>query len=595
MTATVDRDPLEILADRSISLGPMMKAIEELESSGRFTREESLGLSSNVTVQLLGVFLRRYALLRGVKLRLHQGNHDDVLGDIDAFARDGVESVLLLPFFDNLLPSFEAQLGHLAPDAVAAKEAEVQDRYRLALEKAKGFRAVFLGCFHRMSAAIDPMTDGVAETIARFNEVLRQEAAAFPNVRLIDTGEIVRIVGQSRSFDRRFYYRGTAPYSTAFLGELARRVAAASRGFGTYFYKVLVLDCDNTLWGGVIGEDLLNGIRLGPYDYPGNIFWRVQHELAALEAAGVLLCLCSKNNPEDVEEVFSRHPDMVLKDRHIILKKLNWQDKASNLREIAQALNVGLDSLVYVDDSDFECSGVRSQLPMVLTIQVPPALTDYPAVIEEIKELFLAGGTSSESRAKTDQYRQRAAAEELKAGFATNEEFLASLGLRLEVSRNAAGSVPRISELTMKSNQFNLTTRRYSVSEIQQFVASRDATVYSVVVSDKFGSAGLTGVVIVRWEGGAAVVDSFLMSCRVIGRGIEFAVWNEVLRDAVARKCQVVRAEYRPTAKNAQVADFFDRLGLPLVSADGEGRRYEITIVKFSPQHTPWIEVVSAQ
>jgi FkbH-like protein len=595
MIAPVGPGPMEVLAAPSSSLGKTMQALEALETSERFVRETSIGLSSNVTLELLGVFLRKHALLHGVKLRVHQGNHDDVLGDIDRFQRDGVESLVLLPFFDNLLPSFESQVGHLAPAAIAAKEADVRARYRLAFEKARGFRIVFVGSFHRMSAAADPTADDIADAIAQFNRALHEEASAFPNVRLIDTSEIARGVGHPNAFDRRFYFRGKAPYSTAFLNELARRLAAASRGFGSYFYKALVLDCDNTLWGGVVGEDLLDGIKLGPHEYPGNIFWRVQNDLASLEQAGILLCLCSKNNPEDVEEVLSRHPDMVLKDRHIILKKLNWRDKATNLREIAQTLNIGLDSLAYLDDSDFECAGVRSQLPMVRTFQVPATLSDYPVVIEEIKELFLAGGVSSESRSKTNQYRQRAEAEELQARFASNEEFLASLELKLEVSRNAVASVQRISELTMKSNQFNLTTRRYSVSEVRQLMESADSTVYSIVVCDKFGNAGLTGVIIMRWQDDAAVVDSFLMSCRVIGRGIEYAIWNEVLRDATVRGCGVLRAEYRPSAKNAQVADFFDRLGLPLVAAESDCRRYETTIAAFPERNTPWIEVIRGQ
>jgi FkbH-like protein len=594
MTVTVDHDPREVLATPSMPLARTMKAVEDLEKS-ELAKEAAIGIASNATVDLLGVFLRKHALLAGVKLRVQQGNHDDVLGDIDSFSRANIDSVILLPFFDNLLPAFEAQAGHLPADVIADKISEVRARYRLAFEKAKGFRQVFLGTFHRMGATADSSTDRVVETIVRFNQALREEAGPFPNVRLIDMGEVVSTVGHANAFDRRFYFRGKAPYSTALLDELARRLAAASRAFGTHFYKVLVFDCDNTIWGGVIGEDLLGGIKLSPYDYPGNIFWRVQQELVSLERAGVLLVMCSKNNPADVDEVFSKHPDVVLTDRDIILKRVNWSDKSSNLREIASSLNIGLDSLVFLDDSEFECSGVRSQLPMVRTFQVPKALPDYPLVIEEIKDLFLAGGVSQESRSKTAQYRQRSEAESLKASFGSNEEFLASLELKLEVSRNASDSVPRISELTMKSNQFNVTTRRYTAGEISKLMAATDATVYSIVVRDRFGSAGLTGVIIMRWLGATAVVDSFLMSCRVIGRGIEFGVWNEVLKDARLRGCTTLSAQYLPTSKNSLVADFFDRLGLSIAESAAGARRYETAIDQLPAQQTPWIEVISDQ
>lgn len=588
----IDRaDPTDILADRASTISETQMAVDFLEQAERFTREASVGLSSNATIGLLSLFLRKQALLHDTLLHVHQGNHDDVLNDIDAFVRDGVDTVVLLPFFDNLLPSFEAQLGHLSRDAIFGKEQELRARYRLAFEKSSSFRRVFLGSFHRLGTEFDSPTDTVSQVVAQFNRALREEAQGHANITIIDTEEIVRVLGQGRAFDRRFYFRAKAPYSAAFLGELARRIAAASRGFGTHFYKALVLDCDNTLWGGVIGEDLLAGIKLNPHDYPGNIFWRVQNELVSLEKSGILLCLCSKNNAEDVEEVLSQHPEMVLRNENIIVKKVNWSDKSANIREIARTLNIGLESIAYLDDSEFECSGVRSQLPMVRTFQVPAVLSQYPALIDEIKELFLAGGVSRESQSKTLQYRQRADAEELKARIGSNEEFLASLALRLEIARDAESSMPRISELTMKSNQFNLTTRRYNPSDIRQFMESPNATVYSIVVHDRFGSAGLTGVIIMRWEGEVACVDSFLMSCRVLGRGIEFAVWNEVHRDAADRRCRVIRAMYRPTSKNAQVADFFDRLGLSLIASNDEGYRYELAIDKFRTQHTPWVEV----
>lgn len=595
MTATVEGTRREVLLSPTATLSATMQAVEELERANSDARASTIGVSSNVTLSLLGTFLRKHALLAGARLRVTPGNFDDVLGDLERFQHGGVQDVLILPFFDNLVPSFEAQLPNLSAEAIEAKLEDVRARHALALERARGFRTVFLCTFHRFGASADATAELVSRTIGRFNEALRQVAASFPNVRIIDTVAVVAAVGAGRAFDRRFYYKGKAPYSAAFLDELARRVGAASRGFGGHFYKALVIDCDNTLWGGVIGEDQLAGIQLGPHDYPGNVYWRVQNEIVALERSGVLLVLCSKNNPEDVDEVFAKHPDCVLKPSHIILKKVNWQDKATNLREISAELNIGLDSLVFLDDSDFECSGVRAQLPMVRTFQVPSTLSEYPRVFEEIKELFLAGAVSGESASKTEQYRQRAEAETLKASFGSQEEFLASLGLEIDIARDARASIPRISELTQKSNQFNVTTRRYGVGEITQLMDAASSTVYSVVVRDKFGSAGLTGIIIMRWEGRRAVVDSFLMSCRVIGRGIEFAVWNDVIADARARGCSEFVAQYVPTRKNALVKDFFDRLGLP-ATVDGDGtQHYAMAVADFPAQSTPWIKVTRGE
>ena len=566
-----------VLNKADSTLTQVMQAVANLEKAEP-GRSLSIGLSSSATIELLGLYLRKQGLLSGTHITIHHGNYDDPIGDVDLFLSAGVEHMVLLPFFDTLLPSFEAQLECLAPDLLEAKEMEVRNRYRVAFEKAKSFKTIFLGSFHRLGHAADLSgADTVGAVLTRFNQALREEAAAFPNIHIIDTEDVVRTVGHTAAFDARFYFRSKAPYTGIYFNELARRVASATRGFGTHFYKVLVLDCDNTLWGGVIGEDLMGGM---------------QHEFAALERNGILLCLCSKNNPADVDEVLQNHPEMLLKPSQIVVKKVNWNDKPSNLRELAQELNVGLDSMVFLDDSSFECEAVRQQLPMVKTMQVPATLSEYPRVVREIKELFLAGGISADSRGKTEQYRQRADAVALQAQFESQDAYLASLEMKVELNCNAATSVARISELSMKSNQFNLTTRRYSEAEVTQLMKSPDSAVYSLSVSDKFGKAGLTGVVFMRYLDGVAHIDNFLMSCRVIGRGVETAIWLQIANDAAKRGCSAIQAEFIPSAKNAQVADFYERLGFQLAKTSADRiKHYRSALATFTPPQTPWIEL----
>lgn len=583
---------LAVLSKSDSTLTQTMGAIASLEK-GEHQNRQAIGLSSSATIDLLGIYLRKHALLAGVRLDIHAGNYDDPIGDVELFLRTGVKQMVLLPFFDNLLPSFEAQLGDLSPEALDAKEAEMRMRYRLAFDRATSMDAIYLGKLHRISAPLELSgADPVDAVLARFNRALYEEATAFANIRLIDTGDVVAALGRSAAFDMRFYFRSKAPYSGAFMNELARRVALCSRGFGRYFYKVLVLDCDNTLWGGVVGEDLLAGIKLGPYEHPGNIFWRMQHEFAALERNGILLCLCTKNNPADIDEVLQKHPDMVLRDAQIVIKKVNWNDKPANLRALAQELNVGLDSMIFLDDSSFECEAMRQQLPMVKTVQVPAMLSDYPRVVREISELCLAGGVSADSRAKTEQYRQRASGEQLKARFESQEDYLGSLELKVSLSRNSELDAARISELSMKSNQFNLTTRRYAEADIARMMSDEAHAVYALSVSDKFGKAGLTGVAVLRHTGSVAHVENFFMSCRVIGRGVERAIWARIVADAAHHGCTELAAEFIPSLKNAQVADFYDLLGLPLLAETGEGmRRYSIAAAAFTPPETPWIEM----
>ena len=211
---------------------------------------------------------------------------------------------------------------------------------------------VYVSTFHLYDFAVDAGANDRRKMVLNvFNAKLRDLASGFPNVRLLDVGTILQTISTEKAFDRRFYFFNTAPYRPVFLDELARCIALASRGFGTYFYKALVLDCDNTLWGGVIGEDLMDGIKLDPHSFPGRVFWQAQQAFLGLERSGTLLCLCSKNNPEDVDQVLTSYPNQVLKDEQFILKKVNWQPKVENLKAIAQELNIGLDSLVFVDDS----------------------------------------------------------------------------------------------------------------------------------------------------------------------------------------------------------------------------------------------------
>lgn len=586
---------LAVLRRADAPMAEVMQALTQLDRSEAGFRPLRLGLASNVTVDLLATYLRRHAYLAGVRLQVLKGSYDNLLGDVEAFSAQGVDHLIVIPFFDNLQASWEAQLDGLEPDARQAPVADYLARLNLALSKAQGVGQVLLAGAHLWHAPAAFDGAGLqAELLADFNAALREAAGRHGNVRFLDTAAIVSAIGTRQAFDARFYYRGKAPYTPAFINELSRQVSLATRSFGSVFHKVLVLDCDNTLWGGIVGEDGVDGIQLDPYNYPGNIFWNVQQQVLALERQGVLVCLCSKNNPADVEEVLARHEKMVLKPEHLVARRVNWDDKPANLRALAAELNLGLDSFVFVDDSLFELEAVREQLPMVRVFQVPQRLTDYPALMREVSELFLAGGVSAESRSKTRQYRQLSEAASLQAGFASQEDYLRSLGLKVTLQRDATAQIARISELMNKSNQFNLTTCRLMPGEVARLMESPQATVYSFSVSDRLADHGITGVLITEEEGDTVQVHSFLMSCRVIGRGVEFSVWKAVFDDARSRGKTVLRAAYVPSAKNAQVADFFDRLGLTKTGESGDGsRHYEARVDEVRLADSNWVELIN--
>jgi FkbH-like protein len=580
---------LERLAKHHLELSEVTRLVAELEKSMASGRVVTFGISANFTVDLLATFLRKHAILHGFFAKICIGNFDDHLGNASRFASEEVDALVIANFFDAIMPAFEARVPLREAEVLSALSERFRNELRLVLGATSKIKHVFVTLLHRWHKPPAVCQDRALDvTIALFNDIIVEESARHENAHTIDSGAIASRLGWPKAHDLRSYRRFRAPFTPLFLDGIADQIYLQTRGFGAYYYKALVLDCDNTLWGGVIGEDLASGIRIGPYGDPGSLFWEVQHELLALQHRGVLLCLCTKNEPSDIDAVLASHPNMVLRDEHFVMKCANWDDKVTNLQRIATELNIGLDALVFLDDSPFECEAVRGQLPMVKTMQVPHNLSEYPGLIARIKDLFPEQGTSPESAAKTKQYRLRARAAEQRAEFATQEEYLASLRLRVTVRRNELASVARIAELTQKSNQFNLTTRRHTDREIRSFMESNDAAVYSIHVADKFGDAGLTGVVVVNFDRPARV-DTFLLSCRVLGRGIETSFWNAILDDARARGCRNVTAEYLPTAKNAQVEDFWSRLGLEIVSRHPSGRREYIgdllTLRISSPSH----------
>jgi FkbH-like protein len=565
---------LAVLGDAESTVANVMKAVAELEDDYS-SPSIRFGISANITADLLGVYLRRHALLTGGSAEVLQGAFDSHLDNVQRFVEAGVDHLLLINFFDQLAPALEARLTGMDAAELAGLRERLCDELRLALTEASGVKAVVVTTFHRFTApATNPLSAEVDRVIDDFNAGVEDVVEEFPNAITISARDAVSAVGRDQALSPRFYFRATAPYLPHFWNELASRIMLATRGAGTYLYKALVLDADNTLWGGVLGEDLLEGIALGPESYPGNVYWRVQQELLALQRRGVLLCLATKNNPSDLDEALERHRYQVLRDQHLIIKKAGWYDKVDSIEGIAADLGIGLESIVFLDDSRFEIESVRERLPSVRCFEVPQNLSDYPALVTEISDLFLAGRPDDGGTDKTAQYRMRAAERAASQGASSREEYLASLGLTVELRRDPRDLVGRISGLSQKSNQFNVTTRRYTEAEVLELFDSPEATVYTLGVSDRFGDAGITGIAVVLYDAEIARVEAFLMSCRVLGRGIERAPWPTIAADARAHGCVRLEAKWIRSARNEQVEDLYDQLGLTLVESGDDRRRY---------------------
>lgn len=595
MSSRVTSDPMAILDDPDASVAQVAGTLNLLDKTNQELPIQHWGIVSNITLSILELFMRKYGYLSDVRLNIQSGSYDNYINDIKEYSAANVDHIILVAFFDNIQPSFEAQIPNLSSTHIDEVRSRFFEELKLVLSEAKLFKTILISNFHRYSKRSALRSeDKVSDIIHAFNQDLIDVGAEFSNVQIISTEQIVEHHGRHKTFDGRFYFQGKAPYTAAAQNSLAQLIHTATGNFGSQYSKAILLDCDGTLWGGIIGEDGINGIKLDPYEYPGNIYWRVQQTIIEMARNGALICLCSKNEETDVDEVFTEHAYMSLKLDMVTVKKVNWEDKVTNIEAIAKELNIGLDSMLFIDDSQFECAEVMMRLPAVRTYCVPKNLSDYPQMIDDLASLFSASGENSTPSSKAKQYKIRAQAQKARKSFATHEEFLASLEMKVEIKVDSHQDAPRIAELSQKTNQFNLTTIRYALGGIETVMNDDNACVYSLKLSDKFGQHGLTAAAVLQFSNGNAEVKSFFLSCRILGRSIEIAFWNYILFDAKRKGCRTISAFYTETAKNGQVEFFYDKRGL-LRSGDtrDKTKTYENEIELLEMKEKPWLEIVN--
>jgi FkbH-like protein len=375
-----------------------------------------------------------------------------------------------------------------------------------------------------------------------------------------------------------------APAAGAFYGELLMRLVGAQRGRSA---KCLVLDLDNTLWGGVIGDDGMNGIVLGQGNAVGEAYVQLQTYAANLAKRGVLLAVCSKNDEKNALEPFASHPEMVIKRADISCFMANWDDKPTNLRRIAESLNIGLDSLVFVDDNPFERNIVRRELPMVQAPELPDDPGLYARCLADAG-YFEAVAITQEDLSRTELYQARAEREALAASTTDLAGYLRSLEMRMTATPFDDLGLKRITQLANKTNQFNLTTRRYTEAEISGAMADRDKLTLQVRLADKFGDHGIIALLIGGMQAeGQLDIETWLMSCRVLGRGVEQACFNVLASEAVAMGARAMKGRYIPTAKNGMVEDHYGKLGFSQLSSGKSGETiWAYDLSAFDPIHT---------
>ncbi|TAN00555.1 MAG: HAD-IIIC family phosphatase [Chitinophagaceae bacterium] len=337
--------------------------------------------------------------------------------------------------------------------------------------------------------------------------------------------------------------------------------------------KCLVLDCDNTLWGGVVGEDGPHGIQLGE-DYPGLCFKRFQELIVILASRGVILALCSKNNEQDVFEVWEMNRNNLLNREHISVYRLNWEDKASNIKAISEELNIGLDSMVFIDDNPVERDWVKAKLPEVIVPDFPARPYNLiPFFWKVYNEYFVVEKFSEEDKRKTSQYKENFARNEARKSFNGMEEYLCSLDMSIDIFNASDSNIARIAQMTQKTNQFNLTTKRYTEEQLTVMI-NNGAKVFCAGVKDKFGDNGITIAGIIQSKDSEANIDSYLLSCRILGRGVENVTLQYLLNRLFLHGIRKVTASYIPTKKNSMASSFYDKAGFIHDKTNRDGTKY---------------------
>lgn len=458
-----------------------------------------------------------------------------------------------------------------APDSLEEEsvESNAHELVRALGNAANLNSASYLLCICPPSKAI-AVNNELAALFRRTEALVADELASFRHVSLLTSSELLTCYPVADYDDPRGNELGHIPYTAAWFAALGTIISRKFHLLNRDPSKVIVLDCDQTLWGGVCGEDGAAGIVIDPPRLALQNFMRAQHD------AGRLLCLCSKNNEEDVAAVFSSHPEMPLQRLHFAACRINWRPKSENLKSLAEELRLDLDSFIFVDDNPVECAEVEAKCPQVLNVLLPK-----PQRIPQFLDhcwMFDHGKATAEDQQRTTRYQQNQQREQFKVESAGMADFMARLELKIRMEEPTADQLSRVAQLTQRANQFNCTTRRRTESELLHFLDAGGKAL-AVSVSDRFGDSGLVGVMMYQETTTALLVDTFLLSCRALGKGVEHQMLAQLGRLAVAHRVGEVDVLFRTSPKNRPALDFLEQAGHPI-----RQERDDATVFRFSAE-----------
>ncbi len=573
-----------------VQVGKLDRAITQaLEQDGGRAGLSSLRLAliGSATTSHLAPAIRVAAFRRGLLVEVYEGNYGMYMHEL---SDPGSALHAFKP--DALLIALDAHHLADAPGASAAGALSL-------MEQCWDLAARHLQCIVLQQTVLpvfppylgnneQRLPDSPASIVDEINAELRKRADA-AGVHLLTLDSFCRTEGLAAWYEPALWYKSkheVHPRASVVYGDQLARELAALRGLSS---KCLVLDLDNTLWGGVIGDDGLEGIVLGQGSAVGEAHLHFQRYCAALSSRGVILAVCSRNDEANARLPFAKHTEMVLRENHIACFVANWQDKASNLRQIATTLNIGIDSLVFADDNPAERALIRKELPLV---QVPELPEDPALYADTIARAGYFEGlrVTSEDKERRQQYQANSERARMREQVTDVEGYLKSLSMELMVEPFSELALARTTQLINKTNQFNLTTRRYTEAEVHSLATSSEVITLQARLTDRFGDNGTIAVLIARvGTDREAVIDTWLMSCRVLGRRVEEACLNVLVGACQDHGVTQLIGEYRPTEKNGMVRDHYSRLGFSALSSEGPSaeQRFKLELDSYQQKPVP--------
>ena len=588
-------DHMQLQQHLLTNISEAYRLIKQADKVGGAARKIKVVILRNFSAEYLVPFVRAYFLRAGIDAEIVLGGFDTVQQDLfTPQVLEGADLVVLALDLTALAPDWllgGAAVAGLADRVIGLASSALQstsvpvviNTFIRPIQSSLGLNSL------ADSDSADAMIVDVNHALHQFSRENRGK------IILVDWERLAVIAGAEETFDLRMGYIARSPFKPLFLSAYAYEIFKVCNVLRGGAKKCLVLDCDNTIWGGIVGELGVQHIQLDRNNYPGRAFYDFQRSVVRLANRGVMVALCSKNNEEDVLAVLDQHPDCLIKREHLVSWRVNWEGKETNIASMVRELNIGMDSVVFVDDNPTECTRVKDFLPDITVRMVPEKTYLLPSLLDG-EGLFNLLTLTEEDKNRAKMYQAENMRQKSESKFASVEDFLASLELAAYIkhySPEDAGPLARVAQLSQKTNQFNLTTRRYSETEILDFAGRPDYMVLGMNVTDKFGDFGLTGVLIAQVDGKVARMDSFMLSCRILGRNLERQFVITALQNLQEKwGVDFVVAEYLPTQKNAQVADFWDKNGLQVQSKDDTRTAYAAALADLDLNNIPYIKVI---